>query len=89
MLEYLKTHCLLQGMYHQKQQQNKQEHNFFLKSALGNSVCRVCLCFEMLCPGRWLDHVKYLLPQCHKSVAGVLVLSLPVLVLVQSILALS
>lgn len=40
----------------------------------------------MLCPGRWLDHVKYLLPQCHKGVAGVSVLSLPALVLVQSIL---
>lgn len=33
MLDYLKTHCLLQGMYHQKQQQNNNI-NLFLNQPL-------------------------------------------------------
>ena len=85
MLDYLKTHCLLQvqGMYHHQQQQNNII--FFLNQPLEIQFAEYVHVLKC-CPGRWLDHVKYLLPQCHKSVAGLLVLSLPVLVWVQSIL---
>ena len=79
MLDYLKTHCLLQvqGMYHHQQQQNNI--NLFLNQPLEIQFAEYVHVLKC-CPGRWLDHVKYLLPQCHKSVAGLLVLSLPVLV---------